>query len=266
MQDGVDVRELHFSHPGLKAVWREKGSFEVQISPGVSVGNYEVRAAGSLGMSNPRSFSVGAESAFVLEKAPLSPGEAVLLQPGSLAFSRAPAANSDHFKLRLKAGERALLQCRAQPLDSRLRPVLEVLDSEGRRLSVKTFTNTEGATMLDFLAPNAGDFVLRVHDLTFAGGPEHFYALQVFNGPYVDFLSAPVLQEGGKRTVRAFGRRIPGSKPSELRGVDGVQLEEKELEIEVPRREQVETEPRAGQRDFSAPAPRDAELPEYCQV
>ena len=234
--DGGEAKDLLFSHPGLSGVWKEKGRFEVTISPDVPVGMYEVRAAGSLGFSNPRSFLVAKEDQVLPAKAAASVTEAIELKSGVAVVGKVTAAASDHFKFHLKQGERALVLCEAQALDSRLKPMLELADAAGQKVLLTQIKTTTGGALLDFRAPREGDYFLRLHDLTFGGGAEFFYRLVLSQAPYVDLASAPVLQAGGKRKVTLYGRQLPQGRPGVVKAVDGVVLEELEIEIDAPDR------------------------------
>ena len=234
--DGGEAKELLFSHPGLSGVWKEKGRFEVTISPDVPVGTYEVRAAGSLGFSNPRSFLVAKEDQVLPPKAAASVAEALELKSGIAVVGKVTAAASDHFRFHLKQGERALVLCETQALDSRLKPMLELADAAGQKVLLTQIKTTTGGALLDFRAPKEGDYFLRLHDLTFGGGAEFFYRLVLSQAPYVDLASTPVLQAGGKRKVTLYGRQLPKGRPGVVKALDGVVLEELEIEIDVPDR------------------------------
>lgn len=242
MGDGVEAKQLVFSHPGLSGEWREKGRFEVKIAPDVPPGKYEVRAAGSLGFSNPRSFLVGFEEQVVLAKGAGTRAEAPELKRGVAVVGKITAAGSDHFRLHLKAGERALLVCEAQTLDSRLVPVLEVLNEAGEKITVMSLRAASGVMLADFQAGKEGDYVLRLHDLTFGGGGEYFYRLVLSNAPFVETVSSPVLQAGGRRKVTFYGRQLPGGHAGKIKSLDGVILEELELEVDAPERAQAQVE------------------------
>ena len=232
--DGLEVKQLVFSHPGLSGEWKEKGRFEVKIASEVPPGKYEVRAAGSLGFSNPRSFLVGAEEQVVPAKSGASPAEALELKRGVAVVGKVTAASSDHFRLHLKQGERGLVLCEAQSLDSRLVPVLEVLNEAGQKMAVMSLRTASGATLVDFRAAKEGNYVLRLHDLTFGGGAEFFYRLLLSPAPYVETVSSPVLEAGGKRKVTFYGRQLPQGRVGKIKSVDGVWLEELELDVDVP--------------------------------
>jgi hypothetical protein len=232
--DGLEARQLVFTHPGLNGEWKEKGRFEVKIAPDVPPGRYEVRAAGSLGFSNPRAFLVGMEEQLVPARGGASQADALELKRGTSVLGKITAATSDHFRLRLQEGERALILCEAQTLDSRLLPILELLDGTAQKMAVTPLKTVPGLTFLDFRAPKAGDYILRLHDLTFSGGAEHFYRLTFSQAPLVETVSTSVLEAGGKRRVTFYGRQLPQGRVGNIKSADGVALEELEVEVEVP--------------------------------
>lgn len=224
-----EAKELHFSHPGLRATWKEKGRFTVSVAPEVPVGEYEVCASGSLGLSNPRSFVVGSGEHVVISKAAPTPADASEIKLGSVVLGRVAASANEHFRISLKKAQRVLVQVQAQCIDSKLRPVFEVIDRGGRRLQAAT---RDG--LVDYTAAVDGDVFLRLHDLTFSGGADYVYRLSAFEGPFVDFASSVVLQGGGRRKVTLYGRLLPQGKVSQMKGNDGRVLEELEVEVDVP--------------------------------
>ncbi|MES2568953.1 MAG: hypothetical protein V4710_02735, partial [Verrucomicrobiota bacterium] len=216
-----EIDRLHFSHPGITAAKKpEANAFAVTIGAEVPVGIYDVRVAGRQGISNPRVFVVGHLPEGVEAKANNQPDAAVELANGSVFNGTVPAAAREFFKISAKKGERLVVECAAGELDSRLSPVLAILDSMGKEIS-------RGGGLLDFVAPADGDYRLQLHDLAFAGGPEYFYRLTLTNGPHVDFLFPAAGLPGTKSRFTLFGRNLPGSTPE-------MGLEKLEVEIELP--------------------------------
>ena len=186
---GADLDEvdaMHFSHPGITATLKTPNHFAVKIAPEVPIGNYDVRVVGKLGVSNPRAFIVGDRPELTRAKAHDKPEAAVELPMGSVFNGNATAAISDYFKFPAKKGERVLIVCATKEIDSRMSPVLAVLDAAGREIE-----SARKGGLLDFTAPSDGSFLASVHDLTFAGGPDYFYRLTVSKGPHVDFIFPP---------------------------------------------------------------------------
>ena len=224
-----EAKELHFSHPGIRAVLKEKGKFTVSVAPEVPPGEYELCASGSLGVSNPRSFVVGAGEHVVASKAAPAPSDATEIKLGTVLLGRVAASANEHFRVPLKKGQRVLVQVQAQAIDSKLKPVFEAVDRGGRRL--------QGATrdgLIDHTAAADGELLLRLHDLTYAGGADYAYRLSASEAPFIDFASSVALQGGGRRKVTLYGRLLPQGKASQMKGSDGRVLEELEVEVDVP--------------------------------
>ena len=224
---------LHFSHPGITAKAMEK-KFAVLIATDVPPGIYDVRVSGKLGVSNPRAFVVGDLPELVETKPNDKPEAAVELPLGSVFNGTVAAAADDHFKFTAKRGQRVIIECAAAEIDSRLSPVLAVFDAQARELATSRRWG-----LLDFTAPTDAVYSLRLHDLAYAGGPEHFYRLTVATNPHLDFVFPPSGQPGVKSRFTLYGRNLPGGTLANLASIDGKPLEKLETEIDVPGSAQV---------------------------
>ncbi|TCO92832.1 hypothetical protein EV701_105109 [Chthoniobacter flavus] len=224
-----EAKELHFSNPGITAEPKDKQHFVVKIAPNVRPGIYDVRVGGLLGISNPRAFVVGDLPEAARTKASATPETAIELPVDSTIDGTATASNADYFKFTAKKGQRLLFECQAPELDSRLSPVLTVLDSTGHALE----TSRRGG-FLDFAAPADGGFLLKLQDLAFAGSAEYFYRLTLTTGPHLDFIFPPCGKPGTKEKFTLYGRNLPGGVAANLAGDDGKPLEKLETELEVP--------------------------------
>jgi hypothetical protein len=223
-----EAKELHFSTPGITAVAKDK-KFVVKIAPEVGPGIYDVRVTGLLGISNPRAFLVGDLPQAVKAGAISAPEQAMELPIDSAVAGSTTAATADYFKFTAKKGQRLLIECSAPEIDSRLSPVLTVLDATNREL-----TTTRRGGLLDFTAPADGTYLLKLHDLTFAGSGEYFYGLVLTTGPHIDFISPPYGKPGTKGKFTLYGRNLPGAAPANVVTYDGKPLEKLEVDIEVP--------------------------------
>jgi hypothetical protein len=223
-----EAKSLHFSHPGITAEPKEK-RFVVKIAPNVPPGVYDVRATGLLGISNPRAFVVGDLPQAAKAGANSTPETAIELPVDSVITGATTASVADYFKFTAKKGQRLLCDCDAGELDSRLAPVLTLLDAAGHELG----TSRRGG-LLDFTVPADGNYLLKVHDLAFAGGPDYFYRLALTTAPHIDFVFPPCGKPGEKGKFTLYGRNLPGSIPANVNGDDGKPLEKLEAEIDVP--------------------------------
>lgn len=228
---GADLDEakaIHFSHPGITAEAKEK-RFIIKIAPDVPPGVYDARVTGLLGISNPRAFVVSDLPQSVEPATNNTPGTAADFAPDSSVCGTATAANSDYFKFTAKGGQRLILNADTAKIDSLLTPVLGVLDANGRELAA-----APRGGMLDFTAPADGVFIARIHDLTYAGGPNHFYRLTLTTGPHIDFIMPPCAKPGAKSKFTIYGRNLEGGAPANLAGHDGKPLDKIDVEIDVP--------------------------------
>ena len=192
-------------------------------------GVYDVRAVGRFGISSPRSFVVG-ELPESLERAGNeSPGGASEVALDSVVNGVCAPIAVDHFKFTAKQGQRLFVECAAREVDSRLEPVVKLSDAAGRELA-----QSRTGTVIDFLVPADGQYLLHVHDLTFRGGPAFFYRLAVSTGPRVDFVVPPAGKAGTRGKFVLYGRGLPGASPVEGMSVDGKTLQQLPVEIELP--------------------------------
>ena len=68
--------------------------------------------------------------------------------------------------------------------------------------------------LLDFTAQADATLFIQLHDLTYAGGPEFFYRLQLSKGPRLDFIFPSSGQAGSKGKFTLYGRGLPGGARS----------------------------------------------------
>ncbi len=230
---GADLEEanaLLFSHPGITAKPTAEKKFVVHIASEVPVGRYDVRVVGKSGVSNPRTFVIG-DLPEAVDNAPNDKLEtAIEVAIGSVFNGFVNPAAAEYLKFTAKQGQRVFLECAAREIDSKLNPVVAVLDTGGRELAA---SRRDG--FVDFTAPADGTFLARVNDLTYSGGAESFfYRLALTSAPRVDFIFPPVSIAGAKAKFTIFGRALPGGAPANIADADGKPLEKLNVEIDVP--------------------------------
>jgi hypothetical protein len=207
--------------------------FKVTIAADVPPGIYEVRAAGPYGISTARRFVVG-DREEILEKEPNNtPETANDIGVGQTVSGTCDPQNFDHFRFQAKKGQRYVVECLAQRIDSRARLVAILMDASGHKLQYAAATQYNDP-VLDVVAPADGPLVVRVNDLTFRGGDEYFYRITVTTGPWIDFVDPPVLRPGEDNQVTLYGRNLPGGAPAEGLQIDGRSLEKLVVTIKGP--------------------------------
>ena len=171
--------ELVFSNTGITAVPKTKkeggivpGRFIVSVSKDCPVGVYEVRMMTRHGISSSRIFSVGELEEIVQAKPSLTLKSAIPLSLNTLCNAVMPKRAINHYRFTATQGQRFVVDCGAKGVDSKSLPVLIIADSQGQDLVVE-----RRGDRLDFTAPLDGEYVIKVHELTFQGGPHYFYRL-----------------------------------------------------------------------------------------
>ncbi len=194
--------ELLFTHPGIKATAKlgndgkpEPNRYVVSIAADTPSGIHEARLMSRLGISSSRVFSVGALGEVTQTAPNTSLAKAMELKADSLCNAVMSDKSIDHYGFHAREGHRYLVHCASRGIDSKLDPVLVVADAEGRDLIVER----RGGT-LDFVATKEGRHILKIHDLTFKGGPGYFYRLTLQEHP----VGAPLPTFPSTKTVSSF--------------------------------------------------------------
>lgn len=203
-----DAELLYFSHRGLKATSQLDaggipipGRYVVSIAPDCPPGVHEVRVMTRLGVSTSRAFNVGELPESVRAKPNTTLESALPLAANSVCNAVMTKQSVDFFSFDAVKGQRFIVDCSARGIDSKLKPVVIVADSTGADLVVE---RRGGA--IDFEAPDSGRYVIKVHDLTYAGGPYHFYRLLLRTTNASKTLPRPA----ATRTVSSFSWPPPG--------------------------------------------------------
>ena len=233
---------LLFSHPGIKCEQIPTESTEftpaghkalnylISVAPDVAPGVYEVVAATRLGMTAPRAFAVSSFPERV-HQVNHSPETAEEVPINTVINGHADAAAVDHYKVSLKQGQRVIIRCEAEIIDSRMDGTISIADSDGHEY--KSDRDTSGRDpLLDFTAPRDDHYLVRVHDFTYAGGVHYPYRLIVTDAPHIDFIDPPAGPHGSTGKFKIYGRNLPGGSPGE-----GIRLGHEELEsieVEIP--------------------------------
>lgn len=227
-----DLKGLHFSRPGISAQFKtnaagaaEANRFIVTVAPGAAPGPVDLRAWGRYGLSNPRGFMVSAGPE-LLEVEPNNTLEAAQPLPhGAWVNATSDAINWDFYKITAAAGGLLLVEAQGAEIDSRISPVVKLLDAQGVE---KARVRRDG--LLEFKVLEAGDYFAVVHDHQFGGGPEFGYRLRAGQYPLVEYVWPPATAaaEGGRRWL--LGRNLPHGAPSALRDTRDSVLEVAPLE------------------------------------
>ena len=196
------AKELVFSHPKITAKPKVSSeakavvnTFVVTIAADAPEGVHDARVLSRLGISSSRAFSVSGLPEITRVKPNTSPETALGLKPNSICNAVMTPRSVDFYTFQAAKGRRFVVECAARGIDSKLNPVLIIADARGRDL----LADRRGG-LLDFKAPADGNYFVKVHGLTFQGGPEHFYRLALLEEPG----TGPAPRQPTTATVSSF--------------------------------------------------------------
>ncbi|MBI3463679.1 MAG: PPC domain-containing protein [Planctomycetes bacterium] len=223
---------LHCRHQGFSFQHVEGARFRVTLARDVLPSVYDLEAVGRHGMSSPRAFVVGTGSEFgeAGDNDELRSATAVALN-ASVNGRIERDGDQDHYRFAARRGQRVVMECWAERIDSPLRAVLEMYDALGKRLAVnRGYWGID--PLIDFRVPADGEYVVRVFDLTFSGGEGHVYRLDIDTQPRVAFTVPAVLQRGTTAKVAVYGWNLGSEEPA---APEAMGLECREMEIAAPK-------------------------------
>lgn len=219
------LSRLYSSIPGFRCTVKDATHCEVTIPPETLPGAYDLWAIGENGVTSPRTFMVShhPELAEAGDNDALATAASIALNSVINGCIEQPG-DQDHFRFEAKQGQRVIVECWAERIDSRLRAVLEIFDEQGRRLAVNRGYHGIDP-LIDFQVPTDGTYVVKLHDLVFSGGAEHTYRLELDASPRAAFTVPSVIPRGQTSRVRLYGWNLTATpRPGEL----------DQIEIEIP--------------------------------
>lgn len=251
---GLNLEELSglaFSDPSVKAepVAGTK-QFRVTVPAEASEGPVEVRADGYFGRSTSRFLTIVAKDATIVADAGAvhhDPTKAPALPLDAVAHGTTDANQIDRWKVALKKGQRVLVHCRAERIDSRADATLSLTDARGMELD-RSRDEIGRDPLIDFTAPADGDYLVGVHDFLYNGGADYAYVLTASTRPWIDAVFPPAGQEGQVLEATLLGRNLPGGSPGEGLAIDGKPLETVSVRIPVKAAEGAKPDPSAPAR------------------
>ncbi|MDA8744167.1 serine protease [Rubripirellula amarantea] len=176
-----DSTALLFSHSGITAVAKTDAEgavianqFTVTISEDCPLGVHDARVLTPYGVSTARAFSVGHLKEIVQTETSTTIDSAVELPINCVCNAYANERNINHYRIHVEKGQRIIVDCSSAGIDSKLTPVLIIADSQGNDLVAQ-----RRGDYIDFTAPTSANYLVKVHDLTFRGGPFFFFRLRV---------------------------------------------------------------------------------------
>lgn len=224
--DIEDLEGLVFDHPGLSAepIPDRERWYRVDVAPDVPVGTYDVYLSGRFGISNPRLFAVTRGLVDVADNgANHSSDTAQALEMKSAVNGTADGNAEDYYRFVAQDGQRITIDCQAQRLDSQLDGVMTLTTLDGRILASSSDYYGQDP-FIDFLPPTGGQYLIRVHDLSYRGGQP--YRLVLSDLPQIENVFPAAVQIGKSSDLLALGRNLTAvGGVAEASGADALPLE-----------------------------------------
>lgn len=167
----------------------------VAIAADCPVGLYEARVMTRLGISSARAFTVGTLAEVVQTKPNRTLATAQALPLNCVCNGALADRAIDFYTFEAKKGQRLIVDCATRGIDSKLNATVIIGDAAGRDLVVE---RRGGA--LDFTVPKDGRYVIKVHELTFKGGPAFYYRLGLWEQP----AGTPIVRQPSTKPVHSF--------------------------------------------------------------
>lgn len=197
-----DAGDLIFSDARIKATPKKDAEgkvvpdkYLVKIDKACPPGLYEARIMTRLGISSSRVFVVGTLDEVQETKANNTLATAIEMPVNSVCNGTVADRAIDFLAFQAKKGQRLIVDCATRGIDSKLNATVIIGDEAGRDLVVE-----RRGGVLDFTAPKDGKYTIKIHELTFKGGPAFYYRL----GLWEQKPGTPIERQATTRAVNAF--------------------------------------------------------------
>ena len=200
-----NLRAVQISRPGIECEPLNSTQVRLSVSPEVTPGLCDIWLVGDGGISAPYTLSLGNRDEY-LEIEPNDSGSMAQSVPlNTVVNGRVEKANdTDCFRFSASTGQRVIIDCQAERINSTLRAILEVVDPEGKRLAVnRGYHGTD--PFIDFPVPADGEYIVRLTDLIDSAGEQHIYRLAIDTGPRVAFAMPNVVERGRASRISLYG-------------------------------------------------------------
>ena len=171
--------------------------------------------------------------------APGSPAAQAGLKPGDVVTTLNGKATTDAKAFAqdtggLIAGERVtLVVARGGKAETLTSSVDETL-GHGRELAASRPPLGQDA-VIDLTLPADGDYLIRTVQFTYtAGGPEHYYRLNVTAAPWIESVFPPMIEPGKAAKVTLHGFNLPGGQPDPTAFIGDRPLEKLVVDVTAP--------------------------------
>jgi hypothetical protein len=201
-----DVTEVVASHPGVavqllpESRTASRAEADVTFPAHTPTGVYKLGLKSAAGQSAQLGFTVDLFPP-TLEKAPNgSPSTAQSISlPATVVGKIDRAGEVDFYRFEARAGQQVGVQVLTAAVESKLEPVLQMLDGDGRAVA----ESTNG--LLGHVCVKPGVFTLSIRDREYRGGANMHYRLHVGDIPVITAVYPLGVQRGAETEVQLQG-------------------------------------------------------------
>lgn len=167
----------------------------VNIAADCPCGLYEARVMTRLGISSSRIFTVGTLREILQTKPNRTLANALELPLNCVCNGVTTDRSIDYYTFQARKGQRLVIDCSTIGIDSKLNATVIIGDATGRDLLVE-----RRGGVLDFPVPRDGTYVIKIHELTFKGGPAFYYRL----GLWEQSAGTPIVRQPATKPVHSY--------------------------------------------------------------
>jgi WD40 repeat protein len=136
--------------------------------------------------------------------------------PCTLVGALDQPGDADCFRFEARAGQELVFEVVAQPIRSRLQPVLTLVDENGDTLAESATKIGRPDALLGHRFEDAGTYVLEVKDFEGAGGGDVHYRINAGELPAVTDVFPLGVQKGAQAEVQLKGFNLGGAKTAKV--------------------------------------------------
>jgi hypothetical protein len=192
---------------------------KLEIAKDAPIGFHSIRLATRKGMSSARLFCIDDLPQVLENNTNRSVKTAQAVPIPCVVVGKADAEATDYFKITVKAGQRVSFEVLGRRLGSAFDPQITLYDAAGKELPGGHSNDAPGLQTdprLTYTFKAAGDYVVGVRDVAYAGGLDFHYRLRIGDFPCATTPLPLAAKRGTKAKINFAGPTVDGVAPVEV--------------------------------------------------
>lgn len=189
-------------------------TFRIKLPAAAPVGVHAVRVVTAGGVSKPILLLVDDLPSVVAKKSNKTIAEAQVLTLPIAVDGTVDSLARHYFKFQIQQGETVSFECLARRIGSPLDPLIRVLDARGREIAYSDDgAGLMGDSRLCHTFKDAGEYILELRDIGYAGGGSHKFRLRIGDFPCVSTPYPMGAKAGTTATIGFAGSHLRNAQP-----------------------------------------------------